>query len=509
MTEGNTVHPVPLNRANLARLQPPVQLPRFDPARVTAGIVHLGLGGFHRAHMARYTHNLMEMRDDALTWGIIGAGLMPADRRMRESLRPQDNLYTLVERGSAQETAAVIGSLADVVFAGDSSAALLDAIDRPEIRIVSLTVTEHGYCLNRSTKRLDPDHALIREDLAHPERPSSAIGIIVEACRRRRDAGRSPFTALSCDNIQHNGGVLRDATLALAALRDTAPGDTAPGDTALADWIAEHVSFPGTMVDRITPVTAEKDVAALADRYGIIDRWPVFAETFTQWVIEDRFPRGRPAWEDVGAQFVDHVAPYEFMKLRLLNASHLAVAGVGRLAGFVTIDQAMADPLISRYMTALMDRETGPTLPPVPGIDLSRYKATLVERFANTAIKDTVERVNTDAPLNILVDPIRDRLRMGGSIELLALALAAWLRRVRGEDEQGQPIDVRHPLAEQLRAKAIEGGTDPRPLLGMEQLFGDTGTDPRLVGPVGRWLASLYAKGSRETLAAASRQLGF
>jgi mannitol-1-phosphate/altronate dehydrogenase len=304
---------------------------------------------------------------------------------------------------------------------------------------------------------------------------------------------------LSCDNIQHNGSVLREAVLALAALRDT----------ELADWIGENASFPSTMVDRITPVTAEKDVTALSERYGVIDRWPVFAETFTQWVIEDRFPTGRPAWEEVGAQFVADVAPYEFMKLRLLNASHLAVAGLGRLAGYVTIDETMSDPLIARYMTALMDRETGPTLPAVPGIDLPRYKATLVERFANPAIQDTVERVNTDAPLNILVDPIRDRLRAGQPLELLALALAAWLRRVRGEDEQGLPIEVRHPLAEQLRVRAVEGGPDPRPLLGMVQLFGDTGTDSRLVEPVGRWLTSLYAKGSRETLTSASRLLGF
>jgi len=206
---------------------------------------------------------------------------------------------------------------------------------------------------------------------------------------------------------------------------------------------------------------------------------------------------------------VDDVAPYEFMKLRLLNASHLAVSGMGRLAGYVTIDEAMADPLVTRFMTVLMDRETGPTLPPVPGIDLARYKATLVERFANPAIKDTVERVNTDAPLNVLVDPIRDRLRAAGSVELLALALAAWLRRVRGEDEQGQPIDIRHPLAGLLRERAIEGGADPRPLLGITQLFGDSGADPRLIAPVGRWLASLYAKGSRETLAEASRTLEF
>lgn len=493
------MEPIQLNRSNLARLQPPVATPGFDPADVVPGIVHLGLGNFHRAHMARYTHNLMERRPDALQWGIVGAGLLPSDRRMQESLAPQDSLYTLVERSFTEETVTVVGSLAGVMFAGESSAELLDAIDRPEIRIVSLTVTENGYCLNRATKRLDPDHALIRADLVHPERPSSAIGIVVEAYRRRRESGVQPFTAMTCDNIQHNGDVLRSAVLALAELRDP----------ALAAWIAEHGSFPSTMVDRITPVTAAADVAALTERHGIVDRWPVFAETFTQWVIEDRFPAGRPPWEEVGAQFVTDVAPYEFMKLRLLNASHLAVSGMGRLAGYVTIDEAVADPLITRYMGALMDRETGPTLLPVPGIDLDGYKATLIERFANPAIKDTVERVNTDAPLNVLVDPIRNRLRAGQGVELLSLALAAWLRRVRGDDEQGQPIDIRHPLATLLREKAMEGGPDPRPLLGIAQLFGETGTDARLIEPVGRWLASLYERGSRETLAEASRTLGF
>jgi mannitol 2-dehydrogenase len=493
------MQPVLLNRTNLGHLVPPVVVPRFDPVRVTAGIVHLGLGGFHRAHMARYTHDLMQRGDDALGWGIIGAGLMPADRRMKDSIGPQDNLYTLVERGSADETVTVIGSLADVVFAGESSAALLQAIENPQIRIVSLTVTEHGYCLNRSTKQLDPEHPLVRKDLAQPARPASAIGIVVEAYRRRVEAGLQPFSALSCDNIQHNGTVLREAVLALAALRDP----------RLADWIAANGHFPSTMVDRITPVTADADIVELAERYGVIDRWPVVSEKFTQWVIEDDFPAGRPAWQDVGAQFVTDVAPYEFMKLRLLNASHLAVSGLGRLTGYVTIAESMADPLIARFMAALMDRETGPTLPAVPGIDLARYKATLVERFANPAIRDTVERVNTDAPLNILVDPIRDRLRAGASVELLALALAAWLRRVRGEDEQGQPIDVRHPLADELRAKAIEGGADPRPLLGISQLFGSTGVDVRLQAPVGRWLASLYANGTRQTLLEASRVLGF
>ena len=491
--------PTELNRAALDELPPAVRRPGFDPAAVTAGIVHLGLGGFHRAHMARYTHDLMGRDPAALRFGIVGAGLMPADKRMAESLVPQDGLYTLVERDAAGETATVIGALSGVMFAGESSAALLDRIDDPAIGIVSLTVTENGYCLNRATKRLDPGHALIEHDIAHPATPRSAIGIVAEALRRRRAAGVPAFTALSCDNIQHNGTVLRDAVLALAALQT-------PG---LAAWIEANVAFPSTMVDRITPVTTDADRAMVAERYGIADRWPVVCETFKQWVIEDHFPQGRPAWETVGVQFVADVAPYEFMKLRLLNGSHLAVAGLGRLMGATYIDEAMATPVMTRYMAALMDRETGPTLPPVPGIDLADYKRTLIARFANPAIKDTVERVNTDAPINVLVDPIRDRLRTGEPLDLLALALAAWFRRVRGEDEQGQAIDVRHPMAPLLRERAIAGGADPVPLLSVTALFGDMGADPALQQPVGRWLASLYSKGAAATLDEAAMILDF
>jgi mannitol-1-phosphate/altronate dehydrogenase len=473
--------------------------PRYDPAAVRAGIVHLGLGGFHRAHMARYTHALMQRSDDALGWGIAGAGLLPADRRMHDALVPQDGLYTLVERSGHDETVSVIGAIARVIYAGDSSAALLEQIDDPAIRIVSLTVTEHGYCLDRVTGRLDPTHDLIRADLAAPLQPRSAIGIVVEAYRRRMASGSPAFTALSCDNIQHNGNVLRAAVLTLAGMREP----------ALAAWIEAHASFPNTMVDRITPVTAPDDIAWLAREHGIEDRWPVFSEDFTQWVIEDRFVAGRPAWEDVGAQFVGDVTPYELMKLRLLNGSHLAVAGLGRLAGFTYIHEAMADPLFDRYMAALMDRETGPTLAPVPGVDLAEYKRTLIARFANPAIRDTVERVNTDAPINVLVVPIRARLQMGGAVELLALALAAWMRRVRGIDEAGQPIEVRHPLAELLRQKAEQGGDDPAPLLSIGTLFGELGDDPRLTQPLGKWLASLYAVGARATLQRAAGELAF
>ncbi|MEZ0241801.1 MAG: mannitol dehydrogenase family protein, partial [Sphingomonas sp.] len=286
-------------------------------------------------------------------------------------------------------------------------------------------------------------------------------------------------------NIPHNGAVLRRAVLDFAARTDA----------GLAEWIAAEARFPSTMVDRITPVTTPADVAHVAQHYGVADAWPVVCEAFSQWVIEDDFADGRPAWDRVGAQFVRDVAPHETMKLRLLNASHLAISGLGSLMRYTTIDETMRDPAIRAYMAALMAHETGPTVPPVPGIDLPAYRAKLIERFANPAIHDTVLRVNTDAPVNYLLDPIRDRLAAGQPVALLALGLAAWLRRVRGDVEE-----VRHPLADQLRAAAIAGGPDPRPLLSIEPVFGDLGRDARLIEAVGEALASLYAEGAEAVL---------
>ncbi|WP_270936214.1 mannitol dehydrogenase family protein [Falsiroseomonas oryzae] len=490
---------VALERAALGRLGPSVRVPRYDPAGVTAGIVHLGPGAFHRAHMARYTHEAMERDPGAPSWGILGAGLMPGDRALRDALAPQDWLYTLVERDGVGETARVIASLAGVMLAEESVGSLLARLDDPAIRIVSLTVSPDGYCLDRVTRRLDPAHELVRADLAAPAAPRSAIGVIVEALRRRRAAGLGPFTALSCDNIQDNGDVLRDAVLALAALRDD----------ALAGWIAREGAFPNTMVDRITPATRPDHRRHLEAEHGLRDRWPVFSEAFSQWVIEDRFAAGRPPWEEVGAQLVADVAPYEMMKLRLLNGSHLAVAALGRLLGHVHVHEAMAEPRLAAFMAALMAREVAPFLPPVPGVDLAAYQRTLIARFANPAIEDTVERINNAAPVGLLLAPIAASLAAGGPVDLLALALAVWMRRMRGVDEAGAPIALGHPMAAELWARAEAGGADPAPLLAMEALFGGLGREPRLVAPLRRWLGLLYERGSAATLVHAARELGF
>ena len=472
------------------RLSLPAEIaaPSYDLRKVTPGIVHIGLGGFHRSHFARYTHDLMEADPAALGWGIIGAGLRSSDAALLDALNRQDGLYTLIEREGLREDRVLIGSILRTIDASADSDSLLDAIAPRQIRIVSITVSQNGYHLDaaRGLNRADP---LIQQDIATPRQPRSLLGILVEAFRQRRDAALPAFTALSCDNIPHNGAVLRAAVLALAEV----------SDPDLAAWIAENGAFPSSMVDRITPVPTHEEILAFRHETGLDDAAPIFAEAFRQWVIEDRFADGRPAWDRVGAQFVGDVAPYEAMKLRLLNASHLATASLGALCGYETVDQTIADPLIRRYMVRLMDAETGPTLAPVEGVDLTAYKSALIDRFANPAIRDTVERIGVDAPVSLLLDPLQDRLAADAPIELLALGLAAWCRRVQLDAErplEGRPMG-KAELMLQERARAHE---DPITFLSVEAIFGPVGRDPRLVDQVHACLRSLEDLGAPETL---------
>jgi mannitol 2-dehydrogenase len=450
---------IPLSNESLASLDGRIIVPRFDRKGLpsSCGIVHLGFGGFHRAHLARYTHLLMEIHEASRSeWAILGVGLLPSDLKMREALVPQDSLYTLVERdGRGGEVARVIGSVGGVLYAGEESGRreLLHTIEDERVKIISLTVTEAGYCLNSVTKTLDFSHPLIAHDLLHPTSPKTTIGVIVESYRRRREKQRPPFTTMSCDNIQHNGHLLRAAVLAFA--RHIDPG--------LSDWIAEFGRFPNSMVDRITPVTTQENLEYLQAEYHVKDNWPVFCEAFTQFVVEDAFASNlRPQWELVGVQFVKDVTPYEMMKLRLLNGSHLAVACLGDLIGYTYIHESLQDEYIRRYMKALMDRETSLTLLPVPGIDLEQYKETLLVRFSNPSILDTVLRVATDAPLAVIIAILRDLLAQSLPIHLASFTLAAWLRRVRGgANDVGIEMTIRNPLKDLLREKAIEGGVNP------------------------------------------------
>jgi mannitol 2-dehydrogenase len=483
---------MPLNRSSNIALPDRIGAPRYDIRTITPGIVHIGLGGFHRSHFARYTHDLMDIDPGARTWGIAGAGLRESDKALLSALECQDGLYILVERDAAGETRTLIGSIVRTIDASASTAALLATIARAETKIVSITVSEAGYHIDPATKRLALESAAIAHDIANPLSPRTMPGVLVAAFRQRRDAGRPAFTALSCDNIQHNGRILRDAVLTLAKQHDD----------GLAAWIAEHARFPSSMVDRITPVPTRAEIEAFAATSGITDAATVFSEAFRQWVIEDDFADGRPDWSRVGAQFVRDVTPYEAMKLRLLNASHLAIAGLGARSGYETVEQTMSDPAIRSYMRRLMDEEIEPLLAPVPGIDLDRYKASLIERFANPAIRDTVARINADAPINLLLGPIRDALAANAPIALLSLALAAWCRRVCNDVGRGKTISGANASAE-LEASAKANRANPANLLAVNSVFGETGRNERLNVQTRAWLKRIDAG----ALAAALRQI--
>ncbi|WP_174285662.1 mannitol dehydrogenase family protein [Sphingomonas bacterium] len=478
-----------LNRSSLTEIPNSICQPAYDPRAVSAGIVHIGLGGFHRAHMARYVHDLMTVDPDATRWGIVGSGLRQSDSRLLERLAAQDHLYTLIERDAAGEASTIIGSLCGVIDASTSASKLLDALTARATKIVSVTVSERGYGLNPATKKIDADLPEIRQDLETPQAPRSVPGLLAEALRRRRAAGLSPFTALCCDNIQHNGRVLREAVMTLAAATDA----------RLGAWIETYGAFPNAMVDRITPVPTPADIQAVNMATGIADEAALVAERFRQWVLEDASVAEQPAWERVGVQIVSDVTPYETMKLRLLNASHLAIASLGALDGHVTVLDAIGDKSIRSYMMRLMDEETGPTVPPVPGIDLTVYKRTLVARFGNPAVRDTLERINRDAPLNLLLDPLRDRLTLGAPIELLALALAAWCSRVRLDARlAAEKKDIAGSVELMRRAAAAHDNLDA--VLGFYPAFGDVGRNVRLVGATNQWFKRLNTYGVREVL---------
>ncbi len=488
-----------LSAKTLDRIAERVPVPTYDRSAVRRGIVHVGVGGFHRAHQAAYLDALMD-RGEAREWGITGVGLLPGDARMAEALHAQDCLYTLVVKhpdGSLEPR--VVGSMVDYLFAPEQPAAVLDAMVDPATRIVSLTITEGGYHVNQVTGDFDASDPDVAHDLqATEELPRSAFGFVVEALRRRRDAGTAPFTVMSCDNIQGNGTVAHTMICAFARLRDP----------ELADWIEQHVAFPNSMVDRITPVTTDADRTMLADRFGIDDRWPVVCEPFTQWVLEDRFPAGRPPLERVGVQVVDDVEPYELMKLRLLNASHQALCYLGYLAGYRYAHEVCADPLFVEFLLGYMDDEGTPALAPVPGVDLHAYKRQLVERFANPEIRDTLARLCAESSDRIpkwLVPVVRHNLDTGGEVRRSALVIASWARYAEGVDEAGEPIEIVDRRRDQVMARAARQREDPLAFLRDRDLFGDLVDQPRFTEQYAAALDSLHRVGARATLEAQER----
>lgn len=467
-----------------------VPRPQYDRSAASVGIVHFGFGNFHRSHEAMYLDQLMEA-GSGLDWGICGVGILPQDARMRDVMRDQDCLYTLVVRnpdGSLEPR--VVGSVLEYIYGPDDPEAVYGKLMDPRVRIVSLTVTEGGYVKNPATGQFDPEHPAIVHDLADASNPQTVFAYIVEALRRRRDAGMEPFTVLSCDNLQGNGEIARQTVTSFAHL----------GDEDLGAWIDANVSFPNCMVDRITPGTTDADITAVATEFGIEDEWPVPAEPFTQWIVEDQFSAGRPALEAVGVQFVEDVKPYELMKLRLLNASHQAIAYFGAPVGYVLVDEVLRDDLIRAYLVEYMAREAAPTLDNLPGIDLDGYMATLIERFSNPKMRDTIKRLATDGSnrmATFTLPAIRANLEAGRPIDLGVAMVAAWAQYWELIGKGGLPAseipDDVH--AEGMTRAALAQADDATAFIRLEEIFGDLVENDRFREPFVAARGSLQALG--------------
>jgi fructuronate reductase len=477
----------------LAGLPADVARPRYDRRSVATGILHIGLGAFHRAHQAVYTEALLAGDP---RWGIAGVSLQSAD--VRDRLQPQGGLYSVLERSGAGTRVSVIGAVSRALFLAEDRDAVLALFAAPATQVVTLTVTEKGYCHDPATRRLLASHPGLARDFAAPDRPETTIGLIAAGLAARERAAAGPVTVLCCDNLPANGrtvaGLVREYAERV--------------DPARLGWIARNAAFPCSMVDRIVPATTPADLDEAAARLGVHDAAPVACEPFTQWVIEDRFAGARPAWEHAGATLVGDVAPFEEMKLRLLNGSHSALAYLGYLAGFEHVFEAVAAPAFVRFVTRLMREDSAPTLALPAGVDLPAYQAQLIERFGNPALKHRCWQIAMDGSQKLpqrLLHTARARLAAGGACDHVALAVAAWMRYVTGRDERGAAIDVRDPLAGRLAAIAREHGPGPEALaeayLAVREVFGDDlPRAPVFAAAVKRALASLCEHGARATV---------
>jgi len=477
----------------LARLPQAIFAPRYRQSDLSPGIVHFGVGNFHRAHQAVYLDDLFNAGQDR-DWAIVGAGVMAAEKAGRERLAAQDWLTTVVEQDAGHLVARVTSVMVDFLVPGESEAIIAKLAD-PAIRIVSMTITEGGYYIDAASGHFNPKHADIvgdSRDLAHPR---TVFGLILAGLSRRRAEGTQPFTVMSCDNIPHNGKVTADAVLGLAEL----------ADPELAAWVRDNVAFPNGMVDRITPATTDRERQFLLDRFDLVDQWPVFCEPFKQWVLEDKFPAGRPALEDVGVTFVDDVSPWELMKIRILNGGHAAIAYPAALMDIHFVHEAMEEPLIRSFLAKLERDEIIPTVPPVPDTKLEDYFQLIERRFSNPTIGDTIPRLCQDGsnrqPKFILLAAAA-RLKSGKSVTGLSLVSALWCRFCAGTTDSGQPTNYNDVAAERLKQAALRAKTEPASFLAMEDIFGEVGRSPVFAAAFAGHLASLWEKGARQTLGA-------
>ncbi|MEM1265476.1 MAG: mannitol dehydrogenase family protein, partial [Pseudomonadota bacterium] len=459
---------------------------------LTPGIVHIGVGNFHRAHQSWYLHRLMQM-GAAEDWALLGAGVRAYDTEMREKLRAQDWLTTLISLDPADMSAEVVGSMIGYLPIEDDNATLISRMAEPAIRIVALTVTEGGYYLDPVTKAFDADHPDMRHDAATPERPKTAFGAIVAALRLRRDRGAGPFTGLSCDNLLGNGRVLRQTVVSLARM----------SDPALAEWIEDSCSFPNSMVDCIVPATGARE-RALAASFGVDDAAPVTHESFRQWVIEDRFCAGRPDWDRVGATFSTDVHAYETMKLRILNAGHQVIANPGEILSVETIAECMAHPLIRGLFERVQAEEIAPQVEPVPDMTPARYVEVIATRFANPEIRDTTRRVAFDGAsrhTGFVLPMVRERVAAGAPVAGLALVEALWARMCAGVREDGTEIAPNDPDWSRLHLVAEEARAKPEAWLAQSQIYGELASAPAFTDGFQRWLRMIWQEGTATALA--------
>ncbi|MBY3199548.1 mannitol dehydrogenase family protein [Rhizobium laguerreae] len=479
-----------LSLATLSDVARTAAIPGYDRASLKAGIVHFGVGNFHRAHQAIYLDDLFNAGTDH-DWAIVGAGVLPSDAAMREKLAAQDFLTTVVEQDNNKTAARVTAPMIDILPVGDAVAIIARLAD-PEIRIVSMTITEGGYFIDASGT-FNPAHPAIAADGANPNAPKTVFGLIVAGLKARKDNGIGPFTVMSCDNIPHNGIVTANAVVGTAAL----------SDPAFADWIRANVAFPNAMVDRITPATSQREIDFLRDNFQIEDSWPVYCEEFKQWVLEDKFTAGRPALEKVGVTFVADVTPYEHMKIRILNGGHAAIAYPAALMDIHFVHDSMEDPLIRAFLAKLEKDEIIPIVPPVPNTSLADYFALIEHRLLNPKIADTIPRLAQDGsnrqPKFILPSTL-DNLRQGRDVVGLALVSALWCRYFAGTTDSGKDIVFNDASAERLHAAALKAKDDPSAFLVFDDIFGDVAKSELFRKRFTHALKTLWEKGTRETL---------
>lgn len=475
-----------LSNAALSELPESIKRPTYNRSTLTPGIIHIGLGNFHRAHQSWYLHRLMEM-GLAKDWGIIGAGVRAFDEVQRQKMAAQDYLTTLIELDPSGKSAEVVGSMIDYIPVEEGNQPLIQRMASPDIRIVSLTVTEGGYFIDPSTKGFDARHPDIQFDAENPSTPRTAFGAIVAALKLRRDNGIGPFTGQSCDNLQGNGAILRQTVVSLARM----------SDPELAEWIDANCTFPNSMVDCIVPATGPKEIA-LAQEFGIEDAVPVSHENFRQWVIEDDFCQGRPDWDRVGAQFSDNVHGYEAQKIRILNAGHQVIVNAAEIKHIETISEIMADPKIRALFDKVEKEEIVPHVVPVPGMTPEQYVELIDRRFSNPAIVDTTKRVAFDGSSRhpgFVIPTIHEAVVSGQPFDGLALVEAAWCRMCEGTREDGSIIEPNDPFWDDLSTVAHEARNDPKAWLEMRHVYGDLADHSGFRDAFDKWLKMIWAQG--------------